>query len=94
VVVFSETFVREPVSVRRERLNKTITLNGHSLRSSASCRRVLNFRFKTDPLDLWTTIADDACGQRADYRTARSAFSAPDWAAEMAGLPDASAGGR
>jgi putative ABC transport system permease protein len=63
VVVLSERLFASRFNSDPNVINKTITLNGHSLTIIGVMPKGFEFPIQNDPLDLWTTIADDATGK-------------------------------
>src|SRR6185437_8713005 len=63
VVVLSERLFAGRFNSDANILNKTITLNGHSFTIIGVMPKGFEFPIQNDPLDLWTTIADDAAGK-------------------------------
>jgi putative ABC transport system permease protein len=63
VVVLSERLFASRFNSDASIINKTITLNGHSFTIIGVMPKGFEFPIQNDPLDLWTTIADDADGK-------------------------------
>jgi putative ABC transport system permease protein len=63
VVVLSERLFASRFNSDPNVINKTITLNGHSFTIIGVMPKGFEFPIQNDPLDLWTTIADDAAGK-------------------------------
>jgi hypothetical protein len=63
VVVLSERLFAGRFNSDSSIVNKTITLNGHSFTIIGVMPKGFEFPIQNDPLDLWTTIADDAAGE-------------------------------
>src|SRR5436190_2385916 len=63
VVVLSERLFAGRFNSDPSIVNKTITLNGHSFTIIGVMPKGFEFPIQNDPLDLWTTIADDAAGE-------------------------------
>src|ERR1044072_6008150 len=63
VVVLSERLFSSRFNSDPSVLNKTITLDGHSFTIIGVMPKGFEFPIQNDPLDLWTTIADDAAGE-------------------------------
>jgi putative ABC transport system permease protein len=63
VVVLSERLFASRFNSDPNLINKTITLNGHSFTIIGVMPKSFEFPIQNDPLDLWTTIADDAAGK-------------------------------
>jgi len=63
VVVLSERLFASRFGSDANVVNKTITLNGHSFTIIGVMPKGFEFPVQNDPLDLWTTIADDAAGK-------------------------------
>jgi len=63
VVVLSERLFASRFGSDASVVNKTITLNGHSFTIIGVMPKGFEFPIQNDPLDLWTTIADDAAGK-------------------------------
>ena len=63
VVVLSERLFASRFNSDASIVNKTITLNGHSFTIIGVMPKGFEFPIQNDPLDFWTTIADDATGQ-------------------------------
>src|SRR6185437_8351596 len=63
VVVLSERLFAGRFNSDPNIINKTITLNGHSFTIIGVMPKGFEFPIQNDPLDLWTTIADDAAGK-------------------------------
>jgi putative ABC transport system permease protein len=63
VVVLSERLFASRFNSDSSIVNKTITLNSHSYTIIGVMPKGFEFPIQNDPLDLWTTIADDATGE-------------------------------
>jgi putative ABC transport system permease protein len=63
VVVLSERLFASRFNSDASIVNKTITLDGHSFTIIGVMPKGFEFPIQNDPLDLWTTIADDAAGE-------------------------------
>jgi putative ABC transport system permease protein len=63
VLVLSERLFASRFNSDASVINKTITLNGHSYTIIGVMPKGFEFPIQNDPLDLWTTIADDAAGE-------------------------------
>lgn len=63
VVVLSERLFASRFNSDASILNKTITLNGHSFTVIGVMPKGFEFPIQNDPLELWTTIADDTSGE-------------------------------
>jgi putative ABC transport system permease protein len=63
VVVLSERLFASRFNSDSSIVNKTITLNGHSFTVIGVMPRGFEFPIQNDPLDLWTTIAEDTSGE-------------------------------
>ena len=63
VVVLSERLFASRFGSDASIINKTITLNGNSFTIIGVMPKGFEFPIQNDPLDLWTTIADDAAGK-------------------------------
>jgi putative ABC transport system permease protein len=63
VVVLSERLFASRFNSDASVINKTITLNGHSFTIIGVMPKGFEFPIQNDPLDLCTTIADDAAGE-------------------------------
>src|SRR5436190_15672102 len=63
VVVLSERLFAGRFNSDPSIVNKTITLNGHSFTIIGVMPKGFEFPIQNDPLDLWTTIAEDAAGE-------------------------------
>jgi putative ABC transport system permease protein len=63
VVVLSERLFASRFGSDPNIVNKTITLNGHSFTIIGVMPKGFEFPIQNDPLDFWTTIADDSAGQ-------------------------------
>ncbi len=63
VVVLSERLFAGRFNSDASIVNKTITLNGHSFTIIGVMPKGFEFPIQNDPLDLWTTIAEDAAGE-------------------------------
>src|ERR1051325_7233311 len=63
VVVLSERLFASRFNSDSSIVNKTITLNGHSFTIIGVMPKGFEFPIQNDPLDLWTTIAEDAAGE-------------------------------
>src|SRR5580765_6288655 len=63
VVVLSERLFASRFNSDASIVNKTITLNGHSYTVIGVMPKGFEFPIQNDPLDLWTTIAEDGAGE-------------------------------
>jgi putative ABC transport system permease protein len=63
VVVLSERLFASRFNSDASIVNKTITLDGHTFTVIGVMPKGFEFPIQNDPLDLWTTIADDAAGE-------------------------------
>ncbi|HEX3082982.1 MAG TPA: ABC transporter permease, partial [Pyrinomonadaceae bacterium] len=63
VVVLSERLFASRFNSDPSVVNKTITLNGHSFTIIGVMPKGFEFPIQNDPLDLWTTIAEDGAGE-------------------------------
>ena len=63
VVVLSERLFASRFNSDASVVNKTITLNGNSFTIIGVMPKDFEFPIQNDPLDLWTTTADDATGE-------------------------------
>lgn len=63
VVVLGERLFASRFNSDSSLINKSITLNGHSYTVIGVMPKGFEFPIQNDPLDLWTTIAEDAAGE-------------------------------
>ena len=63
VVVLTQRLFASRFNSDSSLINKTITLNGHSYTVIGVMPKGFEFPIQNDPLDLWTTIAEDASGE-------------------------------
>jgi putative ABC transport system permease protein len=63
VVVLSERLFASRFNSDASIVNKPITLNGHTFTIIGVMPKGFEFPIQNDPLDLWSTIADDATGE-------------------------------
>ncbi len=63
VIVLSERLFANRFGSDPNVVNQTITLNGHAFTIIGVMPKGFEFPIQNDPLDFWTTLADDSAGQ-------------------------------